>query len=99
MLSDSNAPDALVLADQMRAIAKRAADMLENLDEANLSMRSASAGVLPDGTPVEDMMEELREVRAELASLHNTMRQIRGLVTCKAAERAEALSRIRMLVG
>ncbi len=67
---------AIDVADELRVAANNAADLLEKLDAANETMKAASAGILPDGTPVEDMLSSLREVQAENAQLHAALRSI-----------------------
>ena len=93
------AEDAIAIADALRAATNRAADLLEQLDTQNTTMRSAELGVLADGTPVEDMLEQLREVQAENAKLHRLLRDISYQANRKASERADAIVNIRQLAA
>lgn len=83
------------VADALRVASNRAADLLEQLDIDNSSMKSSSLGVLSDGTPVEDVVEELRETKIELARMHAMMRHIAFHVNRKSVERADAIACIR----
>ena len=91
--------DAMALADELRAVVNGAADMLERLDEANTEIRSAASGVLPDGTPVEDMLADLKYAKAEITRLHHLMREISFHANRKAVERADALVMIREILS
>jgi hypothetical protein len=67
---------AIDVADALRVAADKAADLLEKLDAENETMKAASSGILPDGTPIEDVLSSLREVQAENAQLHAALRSI-----------------------
>ena len=68
-------------ADTLRAAADKAADLLERLEHQIDTMRSSASGILPDGTPVEDMLADLKEMRAENARLHAKLRTIANAVS------------------
>ena len=95
----AEAQDAIAIADALRAATNRAADLLEQLDTENTTMRSAELGVLADGTPVEDMLAQLREVKAENAKLRRLVREIAFEANRKASERADAIVNIRKLAA
>lgn len=82
------AVDAIAMSDALRATANRAANMLERLDAENSTMKSATLGVLEDGTPVEDMLAELKETKQQVARLRSLMREVQFHSNCKASERA-----------
>lgn len=91
---------ALDVADALRGAAAKAADLLEHLDHANDQMRSASLGVLPDGTPVEDMLEELKEAKARIADLHVSLRAIKHEAgKCSSATAYAAIKSIREMTA
>lgn len=55
--------------------------------------------VLPDGTPVEDILTELREVKASLASSRHMLRGIRHFTAnCKSSEAPAAIRQIREMI-
>jgi hypothetical protein len=68
--------DPITVVDTLLKAAKDASAIIENLDEKCTSMRGSYNGVLPDGTPVDDMITELREAKAELANLRRLMQSI-----------------------
>lgn len=70
----------LLLADALRTAANRAADLIEKLDIENDTMKAAKLGVLPDGTPVEDIVAELSEVKSQLIHLQLRLRKIHTVV-------------------
>jgi hypothetical protein len=76
MSEEPEKESATTVADALLAAAKRAATYLENIDHANHVMRSAAAGILPDGTPVTDMLAELRQARADVAALKRALHAI-----------------------
>jgi len=87
---------AIDVADALRDAAEKAASLLERLDDANATMRSASSGVLPDGTSVEDMLAELKETKAHVARLHALLRAIRHeAVQCSSATAYATIKKIR----
>lgn len=90
----------LAIADALRAAAGMAADLLEKLDNANEQMRSAPLGVLPDGTPVEDMLEDLKDTKARLAASYSFFRTINHHVnSCNSSTAFAAIKAIRDLIA
>ena len=94
----STGDTAVAIADALRVAADRASNLLEQLGYDNESMKSASLGVLPDGTPVEDMLEDLREIKAREARLRSLIRSIRYHTNAKSAEAYQAIKKIRQLL-
>lgn len=86
------------VADLLRVVADRAADLLEKSDIENAAMREASSGVMPDGTPVEDIVADLREERARGAQTNKLLRSIYHAASCKASEASRAIKEIRRLI-
>ena len=48
---------AINVADALRVAADKAADLLEKLNAENETMKAASSGILPDGTPIRGRAE------------------------------------------
>jgi hypothetical protein len=89
--------DAIQIADALRVATDRAATLLEQDDNEN--MRSAALGVLPDGTPVEDMLLDLKETKAREASLRSLLRSIKFYTNTGSAKAYPALKAIRELIN
>jgi hypothetical protein len=65
----------------------------------NKTTKGACLGVLPDGTPVEDMLEELKETKAREADLRALLQTIRFHAQAKSSEAGKALKAIREITA
>ncbi len=58
-----------------------AADKLEALSYENDAIKGAASGVAPDGTPIDDLLTEIRELKSDLATATRTIRFIKHTAT------------------
>ena len=84
------------MGEKLCALAKEAQTMLKKLADENDTMKSATAGVLPDGTPVDDMLADLKDQRAENAKLRAIVRNARSVAF--GAKSATAYGDIKTLI-
>ena len=84
------------MGEKLCALAKEAQTMLEKLADENDTMKSAAAGVLPDGTPIDDMLADLKDQRAENAKLRAIIRNARSVVL--GAKSATAYGDIKAVI-
>lgn len=91
--------DAIKLGETLQAATAKAVTMLEKLAEAQEIMMTASSGILPDGTPVQDMLDDLKDTKAREASLRNLIRSIKYEANnCKSTTAYASIKIIRTLV-
>jgi len=83
------------VADALLAAARAAAAELERLDE--IVDRAAGGATAPDGTPVADLLEELREARRERATALRLLGLVHAQARRPARERAAAIEEILRL--
>lgn len=90
----------LTVADALRIMADKAATLIEALDQSVEEMKGAASGVLPDGTPVEDMLAELKEEKKQNAQLRDLLRAIKYTVSfSKASESWGKIKNVRELIN
>ena len=93
--------DAITLADTLRNTANSAANALEKMALDADTAKSANLGVLPDGTPIEDMLSELADLKKDYAHLrHDVIRQIKHLASTANSKTAyTTIKAIEEIVG
>jgi hypothetical protein len=74
---------ALDAAKALCLVANKVADMLDDLaysaEECADKAKNVNLGLLPDGTPVADMLQELKEEKADNARYRLALQQIRNM--------------------
>lgn len=92
--------NAIEIGERLLSAAKAAADLLEKLEEKNNSFLSSSLGTLPDGTPFEDILEELKELKKDHTNLRRDFNTIyREAIGCNSATAFAAIKNIRELIN
>lgn len=88
----------ITVADALRALADKVSTLIEEMDENISTMKGAASGILPDGTPIEDMLAELKEEKANGACLRSLLRTIKHMSFCRASEASTRIKEIRTLI-
>ena len=79
-----------MIVDTLLIEAKKAADEIERLAIENDAMKASVQGVLSDGTPVDDVLEELKECKTDLKAALGLINRIKRIALSTDSKTAYA---------